>query len=249
MLKSPRQLKRQWSILVISTAAALAGCGESDTVVIVKKSPGERPDVDRALASKGKLALPADQQFNYVSFTSGQVGISRGESAPVGKDGARCSAKATDGGSAWGEMQLGYCFDNMSGGPLNGSVHLRFDVTSKQSSKGPAEDEHGTQATAKSHLHFLIKDSAGLTIKTDHLGESALGKGPQAWSNKVDTTFDARFEPERGYYLVLAGRTDTQAVKGAEVEASIDIEHLSLEINWRPAEPEAIKTVTSRSSN
>ncbi|HUN79936.1 MAG TPA: hypothetical protein VMV81_00335 [Phycisphaerae bacterium] len=235
-------------VLAVLLAVAAHGCGESDSVVIVKRSPADRPDVDKTTVSRGSLNLPAAQPFNYVSYTSAQVGdASRGESAAVGKDAARCSAKAADTGSAWGEMQVGYCFDNMTGGPLNGAVHLRFDVVSKQTSKGPTEDDHGNLTTAKSHLHFLIKDSAGLSLKNEALGESTLAKGPSSWTNKVDTTFDARFEPERGYYLVLAGRTDAQAAKGADVEAAIEIKNLSLEIAWRPAEPQ-VKTAGSKSS-
>ena len=228
---------------VLLVAAIFAGCGESDSVVIVKKSPAERPDIDKAITARGALSLPSAQAFNYVSYTSGQVGDSRGESAAVGKDGAHCSARAADGGSAWGEFQVGYCFDNMTGGPINGTVHLRFKQNTKQSAKAPLEDAKGNKTSNKSQTRFLIKDSTGITLKTEQLGDYSLDKGPQTGANSIDTSFDAHFESERGYYLVLIGRTDTQAVKTGSAEASIDIEGLSMEITWRPAEPASVQPV------
>jgi hypothetical protein len=228
-------IKRSVSLPILLVAALFAGCGESDSVVIVKKSPAERPDVDKAIATKGALSLPSAQPFNYVSYTSGQVGESRGESA-------------ADGGSAWGEFQVGYCFDNMTGGPLNGSAHLRFKQNTKQSAKAPLEDAKGNKTTSKSQLRFLIKDSVGMTLKTEQLGDYSLDKGPQTGANSIDMVFDARFESERGYYLVLLGRTDTQAVKTSGVESSIDIEGLSLEITWRPAEPASVQPVKAQSA-
>ncbi|MEK7879963.1 MAG: adenylate/guanylate cyclase domain-containing protein, partial [candidate division NC10 bacterium] len=42
--------------------------------------------------------------------------------------------------------------------------------------------------------------------------------------------FDARFEPDRGYYLILTGRADSQAADSAQAAIAMDIQQASLEI-------------------
>lgn len=219
--------------------ALIAGCGESDGGMMVKKPASERPDVDRAIAEKGALILPASQAYNYTSFNSGQIGAARGEAAAVGKDGSRCAAQAGDGGSAWGEFQLGYCFDNTSGTPLDAAVKLKLRLTQTQVVKGSAVDSSGVETTGKSSLRFFIKDSIGQTLKSEDLASSALNKGPQSVTTTHDIVFDARFEPNRGYYLILTGRTDAQAAAEANASISMDIQQAVFEIAWRPAETKA----------
>ncbi|MBI5762656.1 MAG: hypothetical protein HZA51_03940 [Planctomycetes bacterium] len=212
------------------------GCGEGDTTMVVKKPASERPDVDRAVAGKGSLVVPTAEAFNYSSFNSGQTGTARGEAALVGKDGARCAAQAGDGGSAWAEFQIGYTFDNTTGGPLDASVKLKLRLAQTQSTSGPSTDSHGIETTGKSALRFFIKDSVGLTIKAEDVATSTLMKGPTSHTDTHDIVFDARFEPDRGYYLVLAGRIDVQASGGGNATLAMDVQQAAMEIAWRPSE-------------
>jgi hypothetical protein len=225
--------------LGVVLCAIISGCGESDGGMMVKKPASERPDVDRAIAEKGTMILPASQAFNYTSFNSGQIGAARGEAAAVGKDGSRCAAQAGDGGSAWGEFQLGYCFDNTSGTPLDAAVKLKLRLTQTQVVKGSAVDSSGVETNGKSSLRFFIKDSVGQTLKSEDLASSALNKGPQSVTTTHDIVFDARFEPNRGYYLILTGRTDAQAAAEANASIAMDIQQAVFEIAWRPAETKA----------
>jgi hypothetical protein len=71
-----------------------------------------------------------------------------------------------------------------------------------------------------------------------------LEKGPDSSDTTYDLVFDARFEPDRGYYLVLGGRSEVQAETGHRVSASLSVEQCGLQIEWRPARPvEGVSTV------
>ena len=114
---------------VVVAAGLLAGCGGGGNVGMrVRKPASQRPDVDLAMASKGKLVIPGGGAFNLTSFKSGQMGAARGLSEAIGNDGARCRAEARDGGSAWGEYQLGYCFDNVTDVPLDVALDAVLNV-------------------------------------------------------------------------------------------------------------------------
>ncbi len=217
-------------------ALVIHGCGEADTTMVVKKPASERPDVDLALATKGAMVIPTAEAFNYSSFNSGQTGSARGEAAIVGKDGARAAAQATDGGSSWGEFQIGYTFDNTSGAPLDAAVKLKLRLAQTQTTSGQRTDTHGIETTGKSVLRFFIKDSVGQTIKSEDIAASLLLKGPASHTDMHDIVFDARFEPDRGYYLVLAGRTDVQAAAGGNASLAMDVQQATMEIAWRPGE-------------
>lgn len=226
----------KFTFLCLALAFTGIGCGEGDTTMVVKKPASERPDVDRAMAGKGSLVVPTAQAFNYSSFNSGQTGTARGEAALVGKDGARCAAQASDGGSAWGEFQIGYTFDNTTGGPLDAAVKLKLRLAQTQTTSGTAPDAHGIETTGKSALRFFIKDSVGLTIKAEDVATSTLMKGPTSHTDTHDIVFDARFEPDRGYYLVLAGRIDVTAAGGGNATLAMDVQQATMEIAWRPGE-------------
>jgi hypothetical protein len=209
----------------------MSGCGEGDGTAVVKRPAAERPDVDDSLAAKGSLLIPTAAPFNLTSFTSGQTGVARGESAAIGRDAARCSTKAEEGGSSWAEFQLGYCFDNTAGRALDASVKLKLRLNETKSHKAADEE----QTSGKSALRFLIKDSMGQTLRSEELAVSTLMKGPQSNSTTHDIVFDARFEPERGYYLVLVGRVEAQAAPGDSAGLAMDIQNVALEIDWRLA--------------
>lgn len=226
----------KFTSLCLALAFTGTGCGEGDTTMVVKKLASERPDIDRAIAGKGSLVVPTAEAFNYSSFNSGQTGTARGEAALVGKDGARCAAQASDGGSAWGEFQIGYTFDNTTGAPLDAAVKLKLRLTQTQTTSGTALDARGIETTGKSALRFFIKDTVGLTIKSEDVATSTLLKGPTSHTDTHDIVFDARFEPDRGYYLVLAGRIDVTASGGGNATLAMDVQQATMEIVWRPGE-------------
>ena len=247
----------------------------------VHKTPSQRPDIDQARASSGSLTIPTVQPFNVTSFKSGQDGEARGESRQVDANGADCRAEARDGGSAWADFQMGYCFDNATKSPLSAAVKLRLTVSESGSvppaaagATGPAGAQQpkvvadgkaqvpttaqksgispegpGTTTTAAVFLKFFIKDSYGVVLKEQPLVSDDMEKGPHAVSDVRDIVFDARFEPDRGYYIVLGGRTEVQAAPGQSVQAALNVTQCTMEIVWQgAAAPSAPGTVGEKAS-
>lgn len=219
--------------LLLTTAG---GCGDGGGLNMnVRKPANERPDVDQGTEVAGIRRIPADEGFNLTSFTSGQAGTARGRAESVGADGALCAAEARDGGTAWGEFQLGYCFDNKSRTPLEATVRLRLKVAaatsalSKQSSPGPA----ASPQQAKSLLAFFIKDTNGLVLRKETLQEADLEKGSQSATRMHDLVYDVCLEPGRGYYLVIGGRTDVEAHTDQTVSCTVSVSEATLEVTWR----------------
>jgi len=224
-------------------AAFLPGCGGGNIGTNVRKPASERPDVDRAVTAMGTLTIPADKPFNLTafmsgqasstSFLSGQVGAARGEAEAVGNDGAMCRAEARNDGSAWGEFQLGYCFDNTTGVPLDATVKLRFTTSESTTGRqGDAETQNAT-ISSESTLTFFIKDTNGLVIKKEELLSSSLEKGHDSIGSTHDLVFDVRFGPNRGYYLMLAGRTDVESDAPHSIATSLSVSQYLLQIEWR----------------
>lgn len=222
-------------------AAALPGCSGAAVVgTDVKRTAAERPDVDRAMANAGALALPAKAPFNITSVNSAQSGAARGTAELVGQDGAKCSAEARDGGSAWGEFQLGYCFDNVTEQVLQAVVKVRLKVNGSTTSTGGEQGTAragGTPATGTSSLAFFIKDTNGVMVKKEQLYTGDLAAGAGAKGTVQDLTFDVRLEPQRGYYLVIAGRVEAQSAASQGVASSLDVTGCAMEINWQGTKP------------
>ncbi len=213
----------------------------------VRKPASERPDVDKSVAARGALKIPGGENFNYTSYKSGQTGKGRGESKPDGKSGAVCGAEASDGSDAWGEFQIGYCFDNTGDAPLDAIVKLHVKVSEKSQMKSDSAGDAPPTATAKGTLKFFIKDSNGTVLKTENLLASSLAKGPASSGIAQELVFDARFEPQRGYYLVMAGRSEVAAAEGQSAAVALEVKEAALEIEWRPA-ASASKSPASKSN-
>lgn len=222
-------------LAVVLVPMIVSACGGGDTSIDVRKPAAERPDFDRSVVQRGALKIPASEGFNYTSFRSGQSGTGRGESKPEGKNGAVCRAEAGDESGAWGEFQLGYCFDNAGESPLDAVVKVNVKVSEKNQAKGAPSGEDALPVTAKCTLTFFIKDSNGTVIKTENLLASSLGKGPNASGIAHELVFDARFEPQRGYYLMLAGRSEAQSFAGQSASVALEVKDAVMEIEWRPA--------------
>lgn len=216
-------------------ALAVAGCGGGGTTAEVKLPEAERPDIDSAAASSGGLTVPGPADFNYASFRSGQVGAGRGESKRSGPAGAMCRAECQKDGSAWGEFQFGYTFDNKTGKALDAVVKVRLKVSESNNVSTQPGDEIAGAPTATSALTFFIKDSIGAELKNANLLSTVIGSGPKSSGNQQELVFDARFEPDRGYYLIVSGRCDTNAGDAESLSATVEISDLSIEISWKPA--------------
>ena len=214
----------------------MASCNGNGGEINIRMSAVERPDLGREMASRGRLAIPADDAFNYPKFRSHQEGTTaRGESKAVGRDGASCRAEVTGEGTAWGEFQLGYGFDNVTGKALDAVVSLKLSVKESVSHQ---EGDSGADenATASGHLSFVVKDTNGVELKRDSLVANDLTKGPQSSTNRPELVFDVTFEPDRGYYLVLSGRADVKAYAGQTATVQLEVTDVSLEVRWREAE-------------
>ncbi|MFH1419982.1 MAG: hypothetical protein ABII12_17040 [Planctomycetota bacterium] len=211
----------------------LSGCGGGDTGLTIRRSASERPDLDQAKLAADGLSVPGDTPFNILSRKSGEEGQASGMTDPFGKDTAGCGAEASDGGSAWGAFQLGYCFDNATDTPLAGVVKLRLRASQSNEVRRIDGDKAATiGGTSSTNLQFFIKDTNGSVITREDLVMGDATKGPSSSSRAPELVFDVRLEPQRGYYLVLAGRTEVKAEAGESVKASLDVSEYSIEISW-----------------
>lgn len=238
------------AVLLLTVVAAFhaVGCGGGGSVSLdVKKPAAERPDITPGAASTGRLVVPGETAFNLTSFKSGQIGSARGASDPAGSNGAACRAEARDGGSAWGEVQLGYCLDNAAGRSLQAVLKVKVRVTGSISAE-QATPPKGGWSTASNNLVFLIKDTYGLVLKQEQLFIQDLEKGAGASSVAHDLVFEVRLEPDRGYYFVLSGRCEVQAAASQSVTSSLEAADYELELSWRGA-PAAGQTPTTASAS
>lgn len=218
--------------LLLPVVLAGIGCSAGGAP-LEKRTAAERPDIAPAMAAKGLLKIPAEQAFNYTSFQSGQAGSGRGEAAAQKADGARCTARSEGDGNAWGEFYLGYCFDNTSGAPLDGAVKLRLRASQARSLDHHPGDARTEAATAS--LRFVIKDTNGQTLRSEQFISSDDPRGSSSGQFSPELSYATRFEPDRGYYIVLIGRTETKSGRGHTAEASLDVSGISLEISWQTA--------------
>lgn len=243
--KSFKRLSMRRMVVVSPLISCLvpwvSGCGGSAAVSTdVRKPAAERPDVDGAAVAAGSLSIPAKAAFNLTSVKSAQSGSARGSAELVAGNGARCQAESRDGGDAWGEFQLGYCFDQAAVQPLQAIVKLRLKVlasvssTASESAAAPSSKE---PAQAAGTLVFCIKDTNGIVLKKEQLYSGDLEKGAGATNTIYERVFDVRFEPERGYYLFAAGRADTKTADAQSAACVLDVSDYSLEIDWQPAKP------------
>lgn len=215
--------------------AGLVGCGGGGTTAEVKLPEAERPDIDAAAASSGALSIPGTAEFNYAAFSSHQSGIGRGESKRSGPAGAMCRAECQTGGSAWGEFQFGYTFDNKTGKALDAVIKLRLKIAENNEAKSDIPADAPGAPLASNALSFFIKDSIGAELRNTNLLASTVTKGARSSVNQREEVFDVRFEPDRGYYLIVSGRSDVQADRAESLAASVEASDIAIEITWKPA--------------
>lgn len=224
----------------------VAGCGGGGPMNTDFRRPAsERPDLGEPVLSGGAVSIPAKEAFNFRSFPSGQVGGGRGASGQVGTDGAMCRAETKADGSAWGEFQLGYTFDNATNRRVTALVKLRLKVTESGQVTGATEASHGSsggsgagEATAEAlptsavnQVRFVVKDSYGAVLRDENLLSDTATKGGSRSSRTHELAFDVSLEPDRGYYLVLVGRSEANGTSGQFASASIEVSGVSIDVD------------------
>ncbi len=206
----------------------LSGCGGGDGFKISRPA-AQRPDWDDQRVAKSPLRLPADEPLNVVLFKSGQEGAARGTASASERGVATAAAEANNDGSAWGEFQIGHCFDNISGRRMTAVVRVR--LAAKRKVAAPPEE---AQTTAQTTLTFFVKDSNGATLHQESVAGGDSRKGPAEWSGDHEFAFDAVFAPDLGYYLFLAARADARGADGRSASASVEVSRCELTLEWGP---------------
>lgn len=210
-----------------------------------RRPASERPDLNEPVLSGGTISIPAKEAFNFRSFPSGQVGGGQGSSGQVGTDGAMCRAEAKSDGSAWGEFQLGFTFDNATSRRVAALVKLRLKVTESGQVTGATAATTGSKgdsavgespaevspASAMNQLRFVVKDSFGAVLRDENLLSDTATKGGSRSSRAHDVAFDVSLEPDRGYYLVLVGRSEANGTSGQSVSAAIEVSGMSIDVD------------------
>jgi hypothetical protein len=232
--------RRMTSLRTLAIAlafTAISGCGGGVNVINTARLPVDRPDVTIEGVAKGGVSLPGTDAFNVTSFESAQDGDGRGESKATGKDGASCRAESGVTGIGKASFMIGYTFDNQSGKPLDVVVKLRLkhEATIELS---PGETPIGKQPPGASNtLAFVVRDSAGVVIKSEVLTTSTSEVGPKSSSGSQDLAFDVRCPENRGYYFVIAGACEARNGTGRSATVNMTVSDISLELDWRPGSP------------
>jgi hypothetical protein len=216
------------AVLLVGT-----GCGGGGPGTDIQRKASDRPDVTGPNASSGRFLIPAEVPFNITSFKSGQSGAARGTSEQIGTNGAVCRADAREGGSAWGEVQLGYCLDNATGKGLQAVAKVRVRVKGSIAAEEQIPKQNG-RSVASNGLLFFVKDTYGLILRQEPLYSQDLEKGSGATTTSHDLAFDVRLEPDRGYYFAISGRSDAQAAPAQAVNCSLEVSEFGIELSWQP---------------
>lgn len=224
---------------LLSVLPALSsGCGDQEAGIRVSMPASRRPDVDDTAVARGALIIPHDKAFNYPKFRSGQEGRSaRGEAKAVGNDGALCRAEVGDEGDAWGEFALAYCFDNLTGKALDAVIKARLTIR-RTVTRGSGQGDVVKPAETTANLSFIVEDaSMGQVLRQEQLISGEVDLGPQLSTTHRDLVFDVKFEPDRGYYLILSGRAGVTAEQAGQSGAVLlEVRDVSFEIQWLAAE-------------
>ncbi|MFQ5424565.1 MAG: hypothetical protein ACE5F9_11365 [Phycisphaerae bacterium] len=232
---------------------AMAGCSGGDAGFDIRKAAADRPDLDAPQVARGTLSLPKMEPFNLTSFVAEKEndanGTSMCDSMPVGADGARCKAEVHDGAKANARFLLGYMFDNTTSQPLDAviSVRLKFHESVMLNAADTGSDVRPSSASTS--LMFQIKDTNGTVVRTEHLIDGGASGSRRSSRGSPELSFDARFEPGRGYYLAAYGKCHAAAGPSQTVAVSLEITDCKIDIDWRPgAAVEALRASTPGAS-
>lgn len=209
----------------------LIGCGQDEFGMEI-----EIPDQDRMVVThpvrEGQTVRLPDAPFNVHSRrsaqTPGATGQARGDS-DAGADGkAACRAEASEGGSAWGEFQLGHALRNAGAAPVRMTVLLDLDYSLKASAT-PADAK---DTLAGLTLKIFLKDTQGKVLHHEVLDSLSSDEASSQQSNRPQVAFEAVLLPEAAYDLVLAGRASARSEPGSEAAARIEVRQLRVELEF-----------------
>jgi hypothetical protein len=217
-----------WAAALMCTWLA-AGCGGSFEIK-VSRPPDQRPDLGDDIAARGPIKLPSGTPFNLVSPSSRENGTcdARCTASPTGAASARVAAE--NGGSGWAEFQVGYTFDHTGKQPLGAVIELTVELQQLIETSG-----NDPASTSRVNVVFLIKDTNGRTLHNETLLANSSERGARRWSARQSTALDATFDPEFGYYVVVAARVEATSAAGQKAAAQLEMKQCEMTITWKNA--------------
>lgn len=225
---------RSFWVIVGCWLGMLVGCGQDEFGMQVEIPDQDRMAVTHPVREGLTIRLP-DAPFNVHSRqsaqTPGATGRARGDS-DAGADGkAACQAQANEGGSAWGEFQLGHALRNAGATALRVTVTLDLDYSLGASTE-PADAK---DTLAGLTLKVFLKDTQGRVLHHEVLDSLSSDEATGEQSGRQQVAFEAVLLPEAAYDLVLAGRVSTTSEPGSKAAASIEVRQLRAELRFAPA--------------
>ena len=231
-LSHARQVRRGIPAYCLFLSIFCGACGgESDLAINPAHVAVTRPRIDSSRVGRGRLTIPSAEPFNLKAFDSGQEGSGRGAAEAVGNNGAVCRADVTSGGSARGSFLLGYTFDQSTDAPQGAILRIRLRHSASIETD-EATGDNQTPPVARTRLSIVVRDTNGIVQRNEPLAASTCERGPRTSSGTHELAFDARFEPGRGYYVLVGGECEAKGGDGRASSAVLQIEDCSFEIDW-----------------
>jgi len=198
----------------------------------------EIPDQDRMQVAHpvrdGQTVRLPDTPFNVHSRqsaqTPGATGQARGDSDAAADGKAVCQAQASQGGSAWGEFQLGHALRNAGGQPVRMTVKLDLEYSHAASAQ-PAD---ARDTLAGLTMKVFLKDTQGRLLHHEVLDSLNSDEAPGEQVGRHQVAFEAVLLPEVAYDLVLAGRASAASELGSKAAARIEVQQLRAELRFAP---------------
>jgi hypothetical protein len=225
---------RSFWVIVGCWLGMLIGCGEKEFGMQL-----EIPEQDRMLVSQplpeGLTIRFPNTPFNVHSRqsaqTPGAAGEARGDSNATADGKASCRARAGNGGSAWGEFQLGEALRNAGASAVRMTVKLDLEY----SHEAKADPYDAKETLADLTLKVFLKDTQGKVLHQEVLDSLSSDQAPGEQTSRQQLAFEAILAPEGAYDLVLAGRASAASETGSEAVARIQVQQFRAELQFAPA--------------
>ncbi|MFO0972606.1 MAG: hypothetical protein U1A27_04075 [Phycisphaerae bacterium] len=215
-------------LALVLLTCGLGACSDDTFTLKISRPADERPDYSDPPGASA-VHVPGEQPFNLVPFTSGQNGHGSGQASATPAGNASAKGQAENGGSAFGEFQLGYAFDYAGKKPGGAVVHVKLEASQATETDGGDAD-----TSAAATLTLLVKDSNGLALHTEPLLVGKSPGGTKALSAAETSTLDLPLAPGVGYYIVVAGRVDAKSATGKHsASAALDVKGCAITLEWR----------------
>ncbi len=210
----------------VVAAMFVAGCGGG-------RDFGERITVQKSsyfqmtgpLATGRSMRIPADQPFNVTQAQRSSEGAADADSS-AGADGtASCSARATEGGYAVAEFQVGYVLAYDASESYQ--ARITFDV-GYDCSVVRGQTDRDIQPLG---LKAYVMDSDRRVLGMVHLTDVDPDRLPARWSGSQSPSFDVAFVPGAAYHIIVAGRVEAAGTDGGGTSASLRLKSFAIHIN------------------